>query len=159
MENKLIRNIRKTLINKNEPVSEIEMTSGNYDDDGKLINRPIPTITTNLCEIGSYDNVCYFTVILFSGIFSEKLLEALNVYRNIRIYGFKNFSEDLYPIKSFSYKKFEVVITQDKYLQVQFNYDASAEVAHIIQQYFEINKLFEKMGISVINQRTYKFEK
>ena len=107
----------KTLLERyNQAVTSIEMTQGNYDTAGKLISESIPTITTEFCEIGRYQNkITYFTFVLYPDSLSRTLFQKLKGYKNMHIYGFKSFLADLYPKKDFSYEEFEKDIRKDKY--------------------------------------------
>jgi len=148
---KLVKDIRNALISANETVREIEYTSGNYDDKGNLIISPIPTITTNVCEIGIYDDTIYFTFIILSSDFKKELLDSLP--DNAQIYPFKNFNNTLYPKSDFNYSELEQQIKQDKYLQINFsdNYKQYS-IDQIVDKYFEYKKLFIKTDIKPVNQ-------
>jgi len=153
-----ISNIKSLLKEAGQYVSEVEMISGNYDDDGSLISTKIPSITTDFCEIGTYDEICYFTIILKSDLFSKDLLDSLSAYKNIQIYGLNNFLENYYPKDNFIYKKFEEKIRSEEYTQVQFNFDSKKLTPEkIVQEYTKIKSLFEKLKIAVENQLEVDF--
>jgi len=72
----------KNLLLENERVGEIEFTSGNYDDDGNLIEEKIPTIVTEFCEIGSYKNIVYITFCFYSNSYDNNLIDLLKDFSN-----------------------------------------------------------------------------
>lgn len=154
----IIIQLRDLLIEGNYKVSEIEMTSGNYDENKELIRKQIPTLTTDLCEIGVYDETCYFTVILYSNSFSRNVFNAVKIQKGIHIYGFKNFIEDYYPKKHFSYAKLERQIKKEQYFQIQFNFNTkSLTIKKILEEYKKTKKLFEDNKMQVVNQLNHKF--
>lgn len=155
MEN--LEQLRSMLLQKNQTSTEIEMTTGNYDTDGKLIKNEVPTLTTDFCEIGAYNNTCYFTFILDPSSFSQKLLGQIKDYDKMHIYGFKNFLTDLYPKRCFSYKKFDEEIRKDDYVQIQFNFE-NIEPKDILNKYLSLKSIFMNTDATVINQITHKFK-
>ncbi len=137
-------------------VSDLEFTTGNYDSNGKLIENKVPTLTTDLCEIGSFNDTCYFTFILDSNSFSQELLDRIKVYDKMHIYGFKDFLTDLYPKRCFSYKKFEGEIRKDAYVQVQFNFEKTKPKT-LLENYLNLKQEFINNNVIVINQITHQF--
>lgn len=138
------------------PASEIEMTSGNYDDNRKLIEYAVPTITTDFCEIGVYgEKTCYFTVILPSASFSKKLFLLVKNQEGIQIYGFKKFLINYFPVKNFSFGKLEEQINSEKYFQIQLTFNLQlVPLENIFRRYQELKAIFEINNIQVINQMT-----
>ena len=51
--------LRELIARNGDPVSDILITHGNFDDSGNLIKTGIPTLTTNLCEIGIHKDDLY----------------------------------------------------------------------------------------------------
>jgi len=146
----------KEILSVNEEVSEIEMTSGNYDDDGKLIKGDIPTITTEFCEIGIYKKTVYFVFIIHSDTYSKKVFDSLKGFSNVQFYGFKNFKDNLYPKSDFYYKEFEKGIEKDKYFQIQFNYDFNKILPELLhKEYLKIKDILIKNKAGIINQITF----
>jgi hypothetical protein len=90
-----IEQLRKLFLGKGEIVGKIEETFGNYNKNGKLIECGVPTTTTEFCEIGNYDDIIYFTFVIYSDSFNKNLFENLKNFSNFQIYGFKNFKENL----------------------------------------------------------------
>lgn len=151
--------LKKLLERSGQPVTDIELTSGNYDTSGVLIEGQVPTLTTNFCEIGAYDNVCYFTIILVPESFSKDLLEQIKGYKDMHIYGFENFLEDFYPKDNFSYDNFAKDINKDNYVQVQFNFDRTGSTAQkLMKQHQTLKAIFNKNKAIVINQMKHKFK-
>lgn len=120
---KYIIKLRKELSDSGFKISEIEYTKNNYDNDGNLIDGKIPTITTEHCEIGKYDNNCYFVFVIYAESFNRDFFEIIKKFNNIQIYDFIDFNKTLYPSKNFKYDNFVKNIKQKKYLQVQFNFN------------------------------------
>lgn len=149
---KILKSLKKLLQAHNHPVSEVEITSGNYDR-GKLINEGVPTVTTNLCEIGIYNNTYYFTVVLYSDYFSKELFDEVKGLEGIHIYGFKNFLEDYYPSANFSFLKLESQIKDEVYFQIEFNFSfQEINAEEIFAKYSELKKVFQKYNSAVVNQ-------
>lgn len=144
----------KMLVIKNNGLAgDLEMTPGNYDDSGNLIKAEIPTITTDLCEVGVYGNVLYFVFIIFSNTYSRKLFDLIKDFSNIQIYGFRNFKTTLYPSIGFNYHNFEKKIKEDKYLQIQFNYDFDLiQPQKLYKEYKKIADTFTTAEIKIVNQ-------
>lgn len=125
------------------------MTSGNYDESGGLIEEEIPTITTDLCEIGSYGDVCYFTIILPSHSLDKDLFKKVKNYKNLHIYGLESYKEDYFPREGISFDNLRKELSKEKYAQIQFNFE-ELEADRLLQEYFEVKELFS--GIKVFNQ-------
>lgn len=147
----LIENLRSLFLKQSQAVSEIEMTLGNYDDDGNEIEGSIPTIITKLCEIDAYDNTCYFTIILKSELLTKAIFEDLMNFNNVHIYGLTNFKEDYYPKQDFDYSVFESQIKLEEYVQVQFNFN-KLDAEHVFDEYQKIDNLFKRHHLRVVNQ-------
>ncbi|TRZ77229.1 DUF3201 domain-containing protein [bacterium] len=153
MENKKYLLDFREIFLKNEKVSELEMTSGNYDDEGKLIEGTIPTLTTEFCEIGVYNKTIYFVFIIHSDTYSKELFNVLKKFSNVKFYGSKDFNDTLYPKSDFQYEEFEEKIKQDKFLQIQFNYDIQEISAKLLyQEYKKIKKIFVEKQVKVVDQ-------
>jgi len=152
-----IKKLKNLLEENHQEVGDLEFTKGNYDTDGKLIDNAIPTITTDFCEIGCHNDNCYFTVIMHPNSFTETLLSQIKIYDKMHIYGFKNFLEDLYPKRCFSYKEFDEKIKKDDYVQIQFNFE-SAEPKNSLKKYLSLKEDFIHNNAKVINQITHNFK-
>ncbi|MFC1609290.1 hypothetical protein ACFL2R_03795 [Patescibacteria group bacterium] len=91
MNQKYLEKFRELLIRDGKDVSDIEYTSGNYDNMGNLIEGELPTVTTDFCEVGVYENgYVYFVFVVESGSFDAELFEGLKGESNISIYGFED---------------------------------------------------------------------
>lgn len=146
-----LKDLRDTLLSNNEVVGELEYTSGNYDDKGNLIPGSIPTITTNICEIGIYDDTIYFTFIILTSDFKKEFFNYIP--KNVQIYPFKDFKNTLYPKPNFDYSEFEQQIKQDKYLQINFNDNYKEySIEKIMKKYLKYKEIFIKRDIKPINQ-------
>ncbi len=143
-------NFRGNLVKNKINVSDLEYTSNNYDNSGNLIREKIPTLTTDFCEIGAHNNSVYFVIIIESKLFTTEFFNMLVKENNVRIYGFKNFKEDLYPKKDFDLNMFMNKIKEDKYLQIQFDYINITE-EKLLEEYIKMTKLFASF-LAVINQ-------
>jgi len=148
-----IKDFRSILLSNNEVVGEVEYTSGNYDNEGNLIAGSIPTVTTNACEIGAYDDSIYFTFIILASDFKKELFDYLIEYKNVQIYPFKDFHNTLYPKPNFDYLEFEQQLKQDKHLQINFN-DKCKEysIEEIMKKYSEYKGVFSGCNIKPVNQ-------
>lgn len=143
--------LRKIFLKNKSKVSQIEFTADNYDDSGKLIKHDLPTITTDFAEIGAFNRCIYFTVIIESKDFNKKFFNQIIEF-NPQIYKFFNFNTNLYPKKNFDYKKFIKEIKQEKYLQIQFNFDLNQPSELIFKKHQQLKQIFKKNKIKVINQ-------
>lgn len=154
-DNDFLNNLRTLLQRNNLPVGDIELTSGNYDDKGRLIKEEIPTITTALCEIGIfYNKICYLTLVLSSDSFSKKLFQAVKDIEGAHIYGFKNFLEDYFP-SNLSFEEIDSKIKNENLFQIQVNFDIEkANPEDIFINYRELKSLFNKIDANVVNQLT-----
>ena len=146
-----IEEFRKLLKENHRSVSEIEYTSNNFDNSGKLINQLLPTITTDFCEIGLYKNKVYFVFIIASKSFNKNVYDSIKTEKNLKIYPLKDFKSTLYPKKLFNYKKFFEEIKKEEYLQIQFEFK-KLNASGLYQEYFKLVKIFKKSKTKVINQ-------
>lgn len=141
-------------------VSVIEMTSGNYDDDGLLIEEEVPTLTTEFCEIGIYKTICYFTIILDSNSFTERLFNLIKKIAGIQIYGFKNFKNNYYPGEDSSFTTLGKKIREEGYFQVQFDFDTKKlGPESIFEKYLELKTLFKETNAQIVNQMSQDLKK
>lgn len=148
-----LEKFRILLIKDSNPVGDIEMTSGNYDDFGNLIKTDIPTVTTDLCEIGIFDDSLYFVIIVFSDTFKKTEFDSLKNFPNVKIYGFKEFKKTLYPASDFVYESFEKEILNDKYLQIQFSYKYGTSYPQdLLKEYRKIRNIFTNARLQIVNQ-------
>ena len=146
-----LKDFRSILLSNNEVVGELEYTSSNYDDKGNLIAGSIPTITTNVCEIGIYDDIIYFTFIILSSDFKKEFFNCIP--KNVQIYPFKDFKNTLYSKQDFDYSEFEQQLKQDKYLQINFNDNYKEySVEKIMRKYLGYKDIFVKCDVKPINQ-------
>ena len=151
--NDFLLKLKELLIKGGFFVTEIETTHGNFDNLGNLITAGIPTITTNLCEMGIHGNDIYFVFIIDSNTYNKKLFGSIKIFNNIKIYGFKNFRTTLYPVSDFLYRNFEKEIKKEKYFQIQFDYDSNVTTpGQLYKKYNDINDIFIKNKTKVINQ-------
>ncbi len=141
------------MIKDNQIVGDIEFTTGNYGEDGNLIKKSIPTITTDFCEVGVYNDIIYLTFIIYSISCNKKLFDFIKNYSHIKIYGFKDFHTILYPCSDFNYQGFVEKIKHDKYLQIQFNYKYSELVEDKLYiEYLKLRNVFINSKVNVVNQ-------
>lgn len=147
----IINQFSEILIKNNQVVSEMEFTKNNYDDNGILITESLPTITTEFCEIGLHKNEVYFVFIIESKSFSPIFFSLIKDYNNVKIYGFVDFNKILYPGQSFNLADFAVIIKQDKFLQIEFDYQ-NQEIFNLYQDYLNLVDIFTKSKVAIINQ-------
>ncbi len=140
-----ITEIRNLLL-KNEKIGDIEFTSSNFDDDGNLIKEEISTITTEFCEIGSYGNIIYFTFVIYSNSFDNKLIDLLDDFSNFKIYGFNDF------LNNYDLKDLENEVKKEKIFQINFNYSIDDNIEYLSKQYQEIKNIIIESKVKVINQ-------
>jgi len=151
MDLKNINKFRELLIKHKKSVSELEYTSNNYDDLGNLIKEDLPTITTDFCETGLHNNKIYFVFVVESKTFNLKLFNDLKNRSNVKIYGFVDFNETLYPVNNFEFNNFMTIVQKDKYLQIQFSYK-NINTSDLFNEHFNLVDVFEKNKIVVVNQ-------
>ncbi len=146
-----LKQFRKNLIVNNTSVSELEYTKDNYDNDGNLIKEALPTITTDFCEIGLHNDEVYLVFILESKTFNLKLFNAVKNKSNVKIYGFINFNQTLYPVINFNYDSFIKLVQKDRYLQIQFDFK-NITTADLLNEYANIVNIFDTNKVAVVNQ-------
>lgn len=148
-----LKNVKEILVENNILSSDLEMTSGNCKDSGEEIREQIPTITTSLCEIGIFDDALYLVVILHSNMLTRKTFDTLESFKNIQLYGFKDFKKTLYPIPDFDYTMFEKELLKDKYTQVQFTFPFhELTPKSLFEEYVKIQRVFLEQNLNVVNQ-------
>ena len=155
MNIKSLNKFREFLIKSKISVSELEFTKGNYDHSGNFIKEYLPTITTDFCEIGLYDNKIYFVFIIKSKTFNLELFSKIKYYSNIKIYGFVNFKSTLFPSENFDLDNFIKKIQDDKYLQIQFDFN-DIVISDLFKEYTSIVNVFKKNKTIVVNQLEYE---
>jgi len=141
------------LLKNNYPVSDVEYTNGNYDNNGKELMEPVPTITTDCCEIGCHGSEAYFVFIMESKYFNDGFFCELNDRSNFEIYTLSDFNTTLYPKKDFDYQEFIRSASIDPYLQIQFDFD-NKDASALFIEYEAITAMFLSNNVSVINQMT-----
>ncbi len=139
------------LIENGKSVSGLEYTKNNYDNGGKLIKESLPTITTDFCEIGSYNGEIYFVFIIDSKTFNLELFDEIKNMPNAKMYGFADFNKTLYPANNFDFDNFIKQIQKDKYLQIQFDCK-NISLLDLFKEYSGLVNIFEKSKVTVINQ-------
>lgn len=143
--------LRELLLNNGKPVSGVEYTSGNYDNDGNLIKEKIPTITTDYCEIGLYKNEIYFVIIIESETFTRELFGELKNEPDLKIYSFTDFNKTLYPAADLKLNKLLQDINKDKYIQIQLDYNDVA-MGDLFREYLRIVELLNNQKVKIVNQ-------
>jgi len=146
-----LNQLRKLLVENKKLVSEMEYTSGNYDNDGNVIEENLPTITTDFCEIGSCGKDIYFVFVLESKDFSLELFEKIKDRPGLRIYGFDDFCTDLYLMNDFDFFGFLEKIGKEKYVQIQFSYEKQTSL-ELLKEYLALIDIFKASKTKVINQ-------
>lgn len=142
--------LKNVLLSRNEKVGSLEFTSGNYDDAGRLIGNPVPTITTELCEIGIHGDSLYFVVIIPTTEFSRGVFEGLRG-QDVKIYGLKDFRTTLFDKQNQATYENVRNGLHDEFVQVQFDFPwREMSVEFVVERYFEVMEIFN--GIKVVNQ-------
>ncbi len=153
LEEKYINELKALFLKNGETAGDIEITHGNYDNNGNLIKKGILTITTDFCEIGSYDNAAYFVFIFYSNAYNKKLLDSLKRFSNVKIYGFKDFKTIFYPRSDFNHEDFENNIKKEKYFQAHFDYDFGAQTPELLyEEYLKIRDILIGSEVEIVNQ-------
>lgn len=146
-----LNKFRELLIKDKKSVSPLEYTKNNYDHNGNLIKKDLPTITTDFCEIGLFNDEIYFVFIVESKAFNIKLFNQLKNKSNVKMYGFVNFNKTLFPVENFNLDNFIKETGKDKYLQIQFDYK-NINTFDLFKEYFNLVNVFEKNKVVVVNQ-------
>jgi hypothetical protein len=137
-----------------ERVSQLEHTTGNFDDFGQIINDAIPTLTTSLCEIGIHDQMLYMVFILKAASFSEGLFAAVRNY-DVKIYGFRDFQTTLYETGETSSCQEVMSRLHDELIQVQVSFPWQKLAAvKIFGGYQNFRTMFAMFRADVIDQLT-----
>lgn len=148
---KYLIKLRSVFLKNNLRVSEIEATTGNYDEKAKLIEKPVLTITTEFSEIGAYSDIIYFTFVLNSNSYRKYFFNLIKFYLNVKIYGFKEFKIIFYPSKNFNPDKFEKNIKKEKYFQAQFTYNINSKTPEfLLKEYLIIRDKIISSGVKNI---------
>jgi hypothetical protein len=126
-----------------------EFTSGNYDDNGKIIDEKVPTLTTKFCEIGFHGQIIYLVFIAQSDYWSKEFFDEIKIFSNLKIYGFNKFLKD-YDLT----KDPELEIKSEPYFQMQFSFknDDNLKATDLLNEYDSIVKLIKDCRIIVMDQ-------
>lgn len=150
---KFLEEFKHLIINGGGYADNLEWTSNNLDNYGNLISSKIPTITTDLCEIGIYKNNLYLVFIILTKNYNKTLFDSIKNFPNIQIYGFKNPKITLYPTLNFNYNYFKKEIEKDKYLQFQFDYNTNTLTPQkLYKEYKKIKDIFIIAKVKIVNQ-------
>lgn len=135
-------------------VGEIEMTSGNITREGDLIEGVIPTFTTDLCEVGVYDDVLYLTYICESKSYSKELFDVIENKPHFMIYGLEDFENMWYPARGVrTHEDLQEAVKKEKYMQIEVNFSLSgATVESLYNAYVQTAESLRQARIAVINQ-------
>ncbi|MCK4650224.1 hypothetical protein KAT36_03240 [Candidatus Pacearchaeota archaeon] len=151
MDIKNLNQFREWLIKNKKSVSKLEYTKNNYGNNGNLIEKSLPTITTDFCEIGLYNGEIYFVFVVDSKTFNLELFDKIKNKSNMKIYGFEDFNKTLYPADNFDFTNFIKQIQKDRYLQIQFDYK-KINIFDLFKKYSNLINVFEKSKVVVVNQ-------
>jgi len=142
---------RQILIDHGELVTKIEFTQGNFDDQGRLIDEAVPTLTTEKAEIGWCHDLVYIVFIIDPASFTRNLFAKINTQSNWQIYGWRDFMVNFWPAKNFNQDIFYQQIDQEKYLQLQKTvHSRSSRI--IWREYCLVIGILEGSGVRIINQ-------
>lgn len=158
MQTNDLKELRKLFLKNKISVSKIEWTKGNYDHKGNLIKQSLPTITTNFCEIGIFNDEIYFVFIINPKTFNLEIFKFLKEKSNVKIYGFTDFNKTLFPAADFDLEKFMKQIIKDKYLQIQFDFK-NIRATDLLKIYLDTVNILKKLKIKVINQQKIDLSK
>ncbi len=153
-----LHEFRDLIIKSNTPVSEVEFTKDNYNHGGKLIKKGLPTITTDFCEMGLFNDEIYFVFIIESETFSVGLFDNIKEKSGINIYGYTDFHTTFYPNENLTLNELIEKVQEDKYLQIQFDFQSS-DLTYLFKEYTNLISIFKKNKAVVINQLTTKLPK
>lgn len=139
----LIKIIRTRLKKTCFKVGPIEYTSGNYDEKGKLIQRKIPTLISEIGEIGVFNNNFYLVLIIKRSFVTLDFIKNIGQICPFTLYGLNNFLVNLDPRKLSN-------IQDEQYLQIQF--DNIENIERIVQLHIQLKNLFQNYPKLLINQ-------
>ncbi len=141
-----ITKIRDELKMYGYQVGDIEYTSNNYDEKGKLITKEVPTVTSKYGEIGIIEGKFYLVMIFEKELLSEKFLEDITKIRKYKLYGFNDFLKDI-DIKTVFSEDFK-----EKYIQIQYGDIIETDYYEIIRIHDKLKNMFLENKIYPINQ-------
>lgn len=151
MDIKYLNKFRELLLKSKKSVSDLEYTKDNYDNFGNLIKEDLPTITTDFCEVGLYNDEIYFVFIVESKTFNIELFNEIKNKSNVKIYGFVDFNTTLFPIEKFNLDFFMKEVQKDKYIQIQFDFK-EIDTLDLFKEYSNLVNVFENNKVVVVNQ-------
>ena len=141
-----IRILQRHLNKSNFEVSKVEYTTGNYDEKGHLIKKKIPTITSEVGEIGVINGSYYLVLIFERNKLTKEFLTTLYQISECKIYGFKDFMKNL---------DLEAIFQEDldeSYIQIQFDGITTKQNHFLVELHYKFRKHFGEYGIYPINQ-------
>jgi len=143
-----IKQLKTGFDKRNNQYSE-EFTTGNYDDNGNVIDRKIPTLITEYCEIGFDDQVIYLVFIAQSSSWSKEFFGGIKKFKNLKVYGFKNFLKD-YDLTINP----ESEIRNEPVFQMQFSFKNTSNLTEVelLSQYDSIIEFLKGYQIKIIDQ-------
>ncbi len=141
-----ITKIRDELKMYGYQVGDIEYTSNNYDEKGKLITKKIPTVTSKYGEMGIIEGKFYLVIIFKKELLSEKFLKDIAKIRKYKLYGFNDFLKDI-DIKTVFSEDFK-----EKYIQIQYGDIIETDYYEIIRIHDKLKNMFLENKIYPINQ-------
>lgn len=125
-----------------------ELTSGNYDDEGKLIDKKILTLTTEYCEIGFNDRTIYLVFIIQSDSWTKEFFDEIKKFSNLQIYGFRKFLKN-YDLTNNP----ESDIKSESRFQMQFSFKINdLTTDQLMTEYESLIKLMKDHKIKLIDQ-------
>lgn len=129
-----------------ESLSEVEYTTGNYDEKGDLIKKKIPTVTSEVGEIGVINGSYYLVLIFERNKLTKEFLSTLYQISECKIYGFKDFMKSL---------DLEAIFQEDldeSYIQIQFDGITTKQNHFLVELHYKLRKHFGEYEIYPINQ-------
>lgn len=139
--------LKQKLGEKGFQSGEIEFTTENYNENTTRIEESIPTIVTEIGEIGIIDKNYYLVIITRSSKLTKRLVNKLKNLKPNSIYGFDNFLNDL-SLDQVLNKNLD-----EEYLQFQFNFKMNSA-----NRLFDIHNTLQDINYNckfIVNQITY----
>lgn len=101
-------------------------------------------------------------VIIKAEDYTDELLREIAIF-HIQVYGYKNFTDEIYPAKSKSDAQIAEMIKNEKYIQIEFDFYDNDVTSNLTRgdyytKYCEIKDIFNKLGIKIVNQMKGKPE-